>query len=190
VLAIPPEAGPGVRTVYSCLGFVTLQTFLERASGEALDALYERLIRRPLALRARFGPVDEAIPTSLSPTSTVHDPLARALGGVSGNAGLFATVGDLAKFAQAVVRQEPPVGGLLAWGDESPPFHGRGLGWQVFRPGVFGHTGFTGCRLWFAPADGRWAALLTNRVALESDPERFRAAADALRDSVLTRAHG
>lgn len=184
ILRIPPEDAV---TVYSCLGFITLQAVLERSSGRSLDVLFEESVARPLGLAARFGPVPSALPTSAETGGSVHDPLARALGGVSGNAGLFASIEDLARFAQAVVRREPAVATLWDWGVEVPPNQGRGLGWQVFEPGLFGHTGFTGCRIWFSSHRGRWAALLTNRVTVDRDPSEFKSVADEFRDLALFR---
>jgi len=103
----------------------------------------------------------------------VHDPLARAYIAAEhqpGNAGLFSTGDDLARFCQALLRGsllKPETVARLF----SPATGGsdtRGLGWDVFdeppfRPGV-GHTGFTGTLLWLDPARRRFCVLLTNRV--------------------------
>ncbi len=69
----------------------------------------------------------------------VHDPTVRRMGGVSGQAGLFSTADDLAKFAQALLDgrsilsplaiekmttpQQPPAATTL-----------RGLGWDIDSP--------------------------------------------------------
>ena len=114
----------------------------------------------------------------------VHDPRAYALGGVAGHAGLFSTADDLAKFCKMIL-----AGGRLGhvrvlsplavdamtrprdFGDADL----RGLGFDIatdysrtrgdlFPPGSFGHTGFTGTSIWIDPASETFVILLSNRV--------------------------
>lgn len=117
---------------------------------------------------------------------TVHDPTARRMGGVAGHAGLFGTAGDLARFGAMLLN-----GGRAASGRAvlspltvarmtrpSTPAHVRdvrGLGWDVdsryasnrgdlFPPGSFGHTGFTGTSIWIDPGTETVVVFLSNRV--------------------------
>lgn len=116
----------------------------------------------------------------------VHDERATALGGVAGHAGLFATAAEVAAYGQMWLRGGaaglPPVlapATLAAATRVLTPglADGRGLGWIVLRPGdefmscgdlfspgSFGHTGFTGTSLWMDPARQLVVALLTNNV--------------------------
>jgi uncharacterized protein YbbC (DUF1343 family) len=114
----------------------------------------------------------------------VHDPRAYAVGGVAGHAGLFSTADDLSRYCRMILS-----GGKLgrarvlsALGVEAltrPRFFGdddlRALGWDVatawsrnrgdlFPPGSFGHTGFTGTSLWLDPSSGTYVVFLSNRV--------------------------
>jgi uncharacterized protein YbbC (DUF1343 family)/CubicO group peptidase (beta-lactamase class C family) len=114
----------------------------------------------------------------------VHDPRAYALGGVAGHAGLFSTADDLSRYCRMILG-----GGTLGrarilspQGVEAmtrPRFYGdddlRALGWDVstaysrnagdlFPPGSFGHTGFTGTSLWIDPSSRSWVVFLSNRV--------------------------
>ena len=114
----------------------------------------------------------------------VHDPRAYALGGVAGHAGLFSTADDLARFCRMVLS-----GGRLGRtrvlspdGIEAltrPRFYGdenvRALGWDIataysrnrgdlFPPGSFGHTGFTGTSIWIDPSSETFVVFLSNRV--------------------------
>src|SRR5690606_2035000 len=119
----------------------------------------------------------------------VHDENARGMGGVSGNAGLFATAEDLARFARMILSRGA-LGGdgagsrlfseavvTEAARDHTPRLNeSRGLGWVVkgahphsaagdlFSAQSFGHTGFTGTSLWFDPVRDLFAILLTNSV--------------------------
>ena len=111
----------------------------------------------------------------------VHDPTARAMGGVAGHAGVFSTADDLAKFAQAMLNGGGRV--LSPWivekmtTPQQPPnlTNVRGLGWDIDSPfssnrgdllpvGSFGHTGFTGTSLWIDPTTNTYVILLTNAV--------------------------
>ncbi len=126
----------------------------------------------------------------------VHDETCLLLGGVSGHAGLFASVEDLAKFCQfllgrvpketrnrATTGQLPSLGTVLAFARRQSMISSRGLGWdtrsldgfssagKLFGRHSFGHTGFTGTSLWIDPESQKFCILLTNRV--HPDRERF-----------------
>jgi uncharacterized protein YbbC (DUF1343 family) len=114
----------------------------------------------------------------------VHDPRAYAVGGVAGHAGLFSTADDLSRYCRMIlaggklgrVRILSPLGVDAM---TRPRFYGdddlRALGWDVasawsrnrgdlFPPGSFGHTGFTGTSLWLDPSSGTWVVFLSNSV--------------------------
>jgi CubicO group peptidase (beta-lactamase class C family) len=113
----------------------------------------------------------------------VHDENALAIGGVSGNAGLFSTAADIAKFAHMYLRDGRGDNGLilspaaigLATRNFTPGIgDNRGLGWQLKGPNTsfgslmsekaYGHTGFTGTALWIDPEYDLVVVFLTNRV--------------------------
>jgi uncharacterized protein YbbC (DUF1343 family) len=127
----------------------------------------------------------------------VHDPRARALGGVAGHAGLFGTADDLAVFAEMVLNPRQvlapaTVAAMTAAGD-TPRKERRGLGWDIdtsystprgrgFGPRSFGHTGFTGTSLWIDPETEMFVILLTSRL----HPDGKGPAPIALRSEVAT----
>src|SRR5260221_10013910 len=138
----------------------------------------------------------------------VHDPRAYAVGGVAGHAGLFSTAADLAKFCRMILD-----GGRLGRARilspaaveamTRPRFYGdgdvRGLGWDIatgysrnrgdlFPPGSFGHTGFTGTSLWIDPASDMFVVFLSNRVHPDGkgDVGRLRALVATLAASAST----
>jgi uncharacterized protein YbbC (DUF1343 family)/CubicO group peptidase (beta-lactamase class C family) len=115
----------------------------------------------------------------------VHDPTANRMGGVAGHAGLFSTADDLAVYCQMIlnggeyngVRILSPLGIAEMTRPRQVTDDGgaRGLGWDVntsfstnrgdlFPPGSFGHTGFTGTSLWLDPASETFVVFLSNRV--------------------------
>jgi uncharacterized protein YbbC (DUF1343 family)/CubicO group peptidase (beta-lactamase class C family) len=187
----PPETTPGSGFVYSDINFITLGALVERVSGETLDAYTTQHIFALLKMtRTRFVP-PAAWRAKIAPTQydenehmlrgVVHDPTARRMGGVAGHAGLFSTVDDLAKFAQALLNGG---GGILSavtvekmTSPEQPPQAPvlRGFGWDIDSPfssnrgdllpvGSFGHTGFTGTSVWIDPTTQTYIILLTNSV--------------------------
>jgi uncharacterized protein YbbC (DUF1343 family)/CubicO group peptidase (beta-lactamase class C family) len=115
----------------------------------------------------------------------VHDPTAYRMNGVAGHAGLFSTANDLAIYCQMImnggeyagVRILSPMSVALMTRPRAVADTGaaRGLGWDIassfstnrgdlFPPGSFGHTGFTGTSLWLDPASETFVVFLSNRV--------------------------
>jgi uncharacterized protein YbbC (DUF1343 family)/CubicO group peptidase (beta-lactamase class C family) len=115
----------------------------------------------------------------------VHDPTAYRMNGVAGHAGLFSTADDLAIFCQMImnggeyagVRILSPMSVALMTRPRAVTENGsaRGLGWDIassfstnrgdlFPPGSFGHTGFTGTSIWIDPASETFVIFLSNRV--------------------------
>lgn len=198
ILRNSPLHPPGVETAYSCLGFVTLQAIIERVAGTTLDVLFQRLVAEPLGMdSARYCPAEPELcpPTAYTEPwrktglpivqGIVHDPVAWWLGGVSGNAGLFGTVVDIVRFAQAMLSSDPTFGGQVSEWTKLTGSGTRALGWDTksvegssagrwFGPRSYGHTGFTGTCLWIDPDQAFFATLLTNRVW--PDPENLRIA--------------
>lgn len=191
ILQSPLEDQPGEDVEYSDLGFVVLYAAAERAAGEPIPELLHRRVFAPLAMyTARYLPGETCVmcaPTMVAGGKTVsgvvHDPIARALGGVAGNAGLFATAPDLARFAgmlasggelegvrvlkEETIRQftgRQPGSETRALGWDTPERDGSGAAGRKISPRAFGHTGFTGTSLWVDPDRGTWTVLLTNRT--------------------------
>jgi CubicO group peptidase (beta-lactamase class C family) len=181
---------PGVSTRYSDLGFVLLWEIAERATREPLPLFLERRLFRPLGMH-RTGFLPPADCRSCAPTmierdgreirGIVHDPIARTLGGVAGNAGLFSTAADLGRFAQMMLNRGAldgrrvlrgatidhftrEVGSHRALGWETPSANGGGSAGQLMSGRAYGHTGFTGTSLWIDPQHDVWILLLTNRT--------------------------
>jgi uncharacterized protein YbbC (DUF1343 family) len=133
----------------------------------------------------------------------VHDPRSRALGGIAGHAGLFATADDLAVYAQVLldggvgpngrrVLSPLAVRAMIDPGT-TPRDQRRGLGWDVqtsqsaprgglFGPTSFGHTGFTGTSLWVDPETETFVVILTSRL----HPDGRSGSPTALRFEVAT----
>jgi CubicO group peptidase (beta-lactamase class C family) len=184
---------PGEEFLYSCLDFITLSYIVKKVTGMTIDRFSEENIFLPLGMDHTFyNPEEEYVPLCV-PTQVydgvplkgvVHDPLARLLGGISGNAGLFSTADDLAVFGRMMLNQGSFGGKRIL----SPlavermteiyritDFAGRGLGWDLesgfatnqgdlFGEKAYGHTGYTGTSLVIDPDTQTIVIFLTNSV--------------------------
>ncbi len=189
---VPLASSPGQRFVYSDAGYEALGELVAKVSGVPLDVFARENVFAKLGMReTEFRPAGKGqLPLArIAPTEKVdgrilrgevHDPRARAVGGVAGHAGLFGTADDLARYCRAVLagggRALSPAGVAEM---TRPRFYGdsdlRALGWDVdtsystnrgdlLPRGSFGHTGWTGTSLWIDPATKLYVILLTNRV--------------------------
>ncbi len=213
---------PGEQFRYSDVGFLILGRLVERIGGRRLDQFATERVFNVLGMKdAHFRPLDQADATNarvpvgrVAPTEpesrggrmlrgVVHDPRSRALGGVAGHAGLFATADDLAIFAQTLLNGglgpngrrvlSPLAVKMMIDPANTPPDQRRGLGWDVqtsqsaprgglFGPTGFGHTGFTGTSLWIDPETETFVVILTSRL----HPDGRGASPTALRFEVAT----
>jgi uncharacterized protein YbbC (DUF1343 family)/CubicO group peptidase (beta-lactamase class C family) len=204
IAALELDSRPGERFRYSDVGFLVLGKLVERISGKPLDEFAQERIFAPLGMKdtdfrpiARSGPARAIVPVErIAPTERespagnmlrgiVHDPRARALGGVAGHAGLFSTADDLAVFAQTLLNGgigpagrrilAPLAVRLMIDTGASPVRERRALGWDVdtsfsaprgalFGPQSFGHTGFTGTSIWIDPETECFVVILTSRL--------------------------
>jgi uncharacterized protein YbbC (DUF1343 family)/CubicO group peptidase (beta-lactamase class C family) len=113
----------------------------------------------------------------------VHDPTARRMGGVAGHAGLFTTAADLARFSRMMLNGgeldgtrvfKPETVNAMTSVQSPKGLPRRGFGWdidspyagprgEVFAVGSYGHTGWTGTRIWLDPFSKTSTIFLSNR---------------------------
>lgn len=104
------EADPGDRFAYSCLNYVHLVDAVRRVTGRTLAELAREYVFEPAGMEhTRMGPLEgDGSPAAVTYerdqadaafVGEIHDPIARAFDGESGNAGLFTTATDLGRFA-------------------------------------------------------------------------------------------
>jgi len=198
-----PAGPPGVRFVYSDINFILLGEIVHRLTGKMLNeyarenfyqplGMLETTFLPPSSLAARIAPTEIDPATGQPLRGEVHDDTARYMGGVAGNAGVFTTAGDLARFAQMML-DDGQVKGDEGQGNgvrlfspatiekfttpQSPADQPilRGLGWDIDSPyssnrgelfpiGSYGHTGFTGTSMWIDPFSRSYVIILANAV--------------------------
>jgi CubicO group peptidase (beta-lactamase class C family) len=128
----------------------------------------------------------------------VHDENASAMGGVAGQAGLFAPVLDVAKFARCMLRGGAPVlksetVGMFTTKDD--PLGSYALGWDTpsvpsqsgkyFSPHSFGHLGYTGTSLWIDAERQLAVVLLTNRTWPDATNQKIKEIRPAFHDAIV-----
>ena len=202
LMAQPLTYTPGTQSTYSGLNAITLMRIVETISGRSFEAFCRAHIFEPLGMdQTGFYDADvtrEWVAPTTDTTGTryrgsVHDPMARDMGGVSGNAGLFSTAPDLARFGYMLTHDgridgrqflEPEtIATFTAQADV--PGSTRALGWDTkspegyssagdeFSAASFGHTGYTGTSFWVDPAEDLFFVLLTNRVYPDDSAEQI-----------------
>lgn len=190
-----PLHPPGSQVVYSDIGMILLYLIIESVTDEAFDTYLKREIYEPLEMSetgfrptfedTRYAVTEFAEHRQAYKSGVVHDEKAELMHGVSGHAGLFSTVHDLANYAE-MIRQKGVFKGRRILSRAASQLSSRnftpydqefrGLGWSLRNPRSFwfggdyvseqsfGHTGFTGTSLLFDPERDLQIILLTNRV--------------------------
>lgn len=200
VILRQPLAPPGTKYEYSCLGFILLRHIIETVSQKPLDQYVREVVFAPLGLTvAQYCP-DTSLHDRIAPTTpregpnreetligTVHDGNARGIGGVSGNAGLFATALEVATFGESLrcrsektLFGEPTLARVFAnqidpaLGAHTLLFFAQGNvmcpAGDLLSPRAVGHSGFTGTLLTIDPEYDLTVALLTNAVYGDGKP--------------------
>jgi CubicO group peptidase (beta-lactamase class C family) len=192
--AEPLVRQPGQSAVYSDLNAILLGLVLETVSGLPLETLVTREVFAPLELRETLYRPPAAVRRRTVPTALwrghpvqgqVNDPNAVVFGGAAGHAGIFSSGMDLARYAQAWLRNGVGPRGqwvtpatirqfltrgantgprLLGW--DTPELDGKepSLFGTLISESAYGHTGFTGTEIWIDPAHDLFLVFLTNRT--------------------------
>lgn len=198
---------PGEAVEYTDRAALILGYLAEHLSGQPLNQLATARIWNVLGMdTTRFGPLPAEIAARCAPTELdqdtdthlkglAHDFSARLLGGVCGIAGVFTVLDDLAMFLRYMLdgSTAPIEAGFGAdWTAHSLTIRtgqlqpARGLFWHpapdtTTDQDVWVHYGFTGTGMWISPAQGRWAALLTNKIYYTRDRQPLTDIRDAFR---------
>ncbi|MCK9641088.1 MAG: serine hydrolase, partial [Prolixibacteraceae bacterium] len=198
---------------YSDLGFVIMPKVIENLSGESFELfLHDKLYAKLGAASLMYLPAlsqsrDKIVPTEEDQSfrhellqGFVHDETAALMGGVSGNAGLFGSVGDVAKVMQLYL-QNGVYGNeryineetLKNWTSSHFQKSNNRRGYGFDKPGIqmnrhtgkerypstvvseqsFGHSGYTGTFVWADPANQILFVFLSNRVFPNRDNHKI-----------------
>ena len=196
-------------SLYSDLGFIILGDILEKHHQKSLQDVCRTVVYDPLNLGGEllFNPhpdMEIAWTREEDTPGLVNDLNARALGGVSGHAGLFGSargVADLClhflrdlKKTKGVFDQETlrmfvtrcgyASGSSRALGFDTKSAEGSSCG-SLFSDSSFGHTGFTGTSVWIDPDRDLVVVFLTNRVIMGEADLRIKSLRPKLHDEIM-----
>ena len=184
--------------VYSCVNFILLKEIVETVSGTSMDVFLDKEFYSPLHLNnIAYLPLRKHKKEDIVPTlkndflrngliqGYVHDPDAAFLGGISGNAGLFANARDVATVYQMLLnngeldeKRYLSAETCQLFTTTTSKSGRRGLGFDKpipSNPGhspccisapysVYGHTGYTGTCCWVDPVNKLVYVFLSNRT--------------------------
>ncbi|AYN06484.1 serine hydrolase [Flavobacterium sp. 140616W15] len=185
------STNPRGNYLYSDLNLILAQQMMEAKTGLKLDELAKEIYSELGILKIGYNPLKWTSEQDIIPTEVdnffrkdtikgyVHDEAAAILGGVSGNAGLFANATSISVICQMLLNKGKYQGKqilkakVVATFTKSPLAKKgiyRGLGFDKRKPDEFyeknnfGHTGFTGTFFFLNPNNDRFLIILTNRV--------------------------
>jgi len=178
--------------LYTCDAFILLGEISSAVENASLDKIVRQRVLEPLkmtetcynppvSLLDRIAPTEECSWRGKLVRGEVHDENALVMGGVSGNAGLFSNIVDVQRLALAVLASlekgtflHKANAELMIRNHTAGRGENRGLCWSIAGPGSsagelmsprsFGHTGFTGTKIWIDPDRKLYTVLLSNRI--------------------------
>ena len=186
--------------LYSGLWFFLVPELTKQLSGLSFESFLKLHFYDPIKLQrlsflpTRYFPKSEIVPTEYDNLfrkqlvqGWVHDEAAALMGGINGNAGLFANASSIAPLLELLLNKGSYNGKLLLKPETVKLFtqraypestNRRGLGFDkpgvsedqdtypsnLVSPSSFGHSGFTGTFVWVDPSEACFIIFLSNRV--------------------------
>ncbi len=185
--------------LYSGLWFFLLPELTLELSGLSFTGFLNTHFYSPLKLKrltflpSNQFPKDKIVPTEIDSLfrkklvqGWVHDEAAAMMGGISGNAGLFANASSIAPLLKMFLQKgsidgiqllKPKTLELFTQRTFPQSENRRGLGFdkpsikiddpypsELVSPESYGHSGFTGTFIWVDPIDKSFVVFLSNRV--------------------------
>lgn len=194
ICALEAVSKPGEEFRYSCLGYITLAKIIETINGQNIGDFSKENIFTPLGMKhTSYNPPDSwkqdiaatEVIDGVPLRGTVHDPLAKLMAGLSGNAGLFSNAYDLSIYCRMLLN-DGKLNGKRILSLESVKLltvarmYGRACGFDVnstyawvkgsYPPEqAYCHTGYTGTSIVCDPVSKTYIIILTNRVHPKDD---------------------
>lgn len=187
------------KTVYSDLGFLLLQEYLEGLLKKKIETLFEEEVKEPLKLveTCYFPKTD---PKNIVATEYCHwrkkivqgevfDENTASMGGVSAFAGLFSPVKEVTRWGKEWLLAREGKSNWLskktaelftrkAQGDRAIGFDTKSSGkstlGSAFSLETFGHLGFPGASVWMDPTSASVVTFFCNRIHPSRLDERIR----------------
>lgn len=217
ILKEPLEYTPHTQSLYSDLGFILLDSIIEKKTGMFLDKYLEKKMPEYFGVPGGlvFNPLEKKIKNCACTEKCswrkkvlcgdVHDENTWAVGGVSGQAGLFGTIESVLKITNHILdiwldkekethidretlkyflesRKIKNSSWVMGFDTPSPEYSSGGK--YLNRKSV-GHLGFTGTSFWIDPEKELVMVLLTNRVHPSRENNGIRIFRPLFHDTVI-----
>jgi CubicO group peptidase (beta-lactamase class C family) len=200
IALLPTSYPPRTKVVYSCLNMQTQARVNETVLGGRMDNFLKEQIYNPLGMKDTVYLLSDEQKSRCAPTQTkkgggmivaeTHDPIANYHGSdfnCPGNAGLFSSAPDLARYCDMILSGgkagdkqlfKPETINLMT-SVQSPKEvrDDRALGWDLYTTAPYctplnqedatrciGHTGYTGTMIWLDKLSKSYMVFLTNRT--------------------------
>ncbi len=192
----------GREHVYSDIGYLLLGFIVEEKSGQNLADFWKETIAKPLGIEKKLffpsrypAPEHLFVATSIEEKNrpgVVNDDNCRALGGVSGHAGLFGTPSAVLTLCQELLFSLNEKENRLPFSSQtlqracaragdsdwtagfSLPSRQDSSSGSYFSEQSIGHLGFTGTSFWIDPVKELVVVLLTNRVIMGEERQGIK----------------
>ena len=199
ILNTPLAFQPGTTHIYSCNGMILLGYILEKIYSLPLEKIFEKLLKKPLGYtRSKFNiEIDEPNAAVCYRSESLDglnhpwdDENIRVLKTSAGSGGQFFTLGDIKKFADAVISKSNILYSEKMFDLAEKNYtegldEGWGLGWlfvdekytqtgKLFPIGSFGHCGHTGTSLFFNREKDLYVIILTNATRFLNIKNNFK----------------
>ena len=198
--SLTARSEPGTTITYSCLNMQITARIVEQVTGKRLEDLLRARVWEPLGMKDSTYLLTQNQMERTAPTletkgkllvGKVHDPLAsyhQSTINCSGNAGLFSSADDLARYCEMIANGgkspdgktilKPETVALMTSVQTPEAWEGaRALGWDVDQSLpwatplnnttetlVVSHSGYTGTLIWVDKKTKTYFVYLTNRV--------------------------
>lgn len=184
--SIQPPVFPSSSIHYANLGFIYLGNIIEKVGGKSLDVEMNNLFNdlhlneTTTGVNIEMNNIDTPITEVIQGNpihSQTHDETARILGGIAGNAGVFSSAEDLARFGKkwldGSIVQSDTLKEIVFRDYDISGQKPQGLGWwmrlpssngEISTPNIYSHTGYTGSILAINPENGTVCAFTCNRT--------------------------
>ena len=176
----------GERFEYTCTNYILIGFMLERIFGRKLNEIAEERLFQPLGMTETnwTQPADGLLPRTIR-TVNADPGIISDFGAQAyfprplGNAGIFSTAADMAKFARMMLKNDgsifPQEVLELCFTNFNPSAvqHPRSIGWDMdpammpngLSEQTISHSGWTGQTMWIDRGTDRFVIVLTNRKA-------------------------
>jgi len=194
IFEIIPPVKPSREVYYENITFLYLGKIIEQITSKPLKDIFTELFNEfglkntALGLKSQnifYSPPTEIKEDNYVVQNTTHDESAALMGGIAGNAGIFASAADLAKFGNLWINgkiiSKEKLYSMVFKDYSEQGARSQGLGWHQDLYGIsykdtniYLHAGYTGCLLVINALSSTVCSFVCNRTYFGRDNIKYR----------------